>query len=311
MLLSLLVVSLQSGQSEHLRPLDLPSMSLTAVSLLAMFLLLGAEKGGPSFIDRNFGHRFRLWNVSHLKTSHLIQVGTGEGKSVLLGVLATFLAVSGCDVDCASYQEYLSKRDYESFMHVFDAFGVAQMINYGTFQQLAERSINALTRPDKVRRAVSDLIKGSGSADSGSYAPTPRNKILLIDEVDVFFSKDFYGATYNPSAKFNPDALQALQLFIWEKRAQFGESADLKALCEDVKQQDAFSQLVGEHPHLKSLITAAVPQMVEDCQKVLTGVCKPVADSGPLHRLQATGTCRHHAACSLPDTICGHASARG
>lgn len=26
------------------------------------------------------------------------------------------------------------------------------------------------------------------------------NKVLLVDQVDTFFSKDFYGNTYNPGA---------------------------------------------------------------------------------------------------------------
>ncbi len=32
---------------------------------------------------------------------------------------------------------------------------------------------------------------------SKSYS---RPKVLLIDEVDIFFSKDFYGNVYNPKA---------------------------------------------------------------------------------------------------------------
>ena len=168
-----------------------------SVQLLAMFMLLGAEKGGPSWFVK-MGSALGVWSINSLNASHLIQVGTGEGKSVLLGVLSTFLAVMGCEVDCVSYQEYLSRRDYASFVQVFDAFQVSSAITYGTFQELAERSIDANgPLPRKLASALVDqteIPEPVGAAD-------PPNRILLIDEVDVFFSPDFYGATYNPSAK--------------------------------------------------------------------------------------------------------------
>ena len=31
---------------------------------------------------------------------HLVQIGTGEGKSVILGILSTVLALLGCEVSC-------------------------------------------------------------------------------------------------------------------------------------------------------------------------------------------------------------------
>ena len=54
-----------------------------SVQLLAMFLLLGAEQGGPAWYDK-WGDALGLWTIDSLNASHLIQVGTGEGKSVLL-----------------------------------------------------------------------------------------------------------------------------------------------------------------------------------------------------------------------------------
>ena len=43
---------------------------------------------------------------------HMIQVGTGEGKSVLLGVLSCFLAMTGIHVRCACYSKLLSRRNH-------------------------------------------------------------------------------------------------------------------------------------------------------------------------------------------------------
>jgi hypothetical protein len=41
-----------------------------------------------------------------------MQVKTGEGKSVLLGVLSVMLALMGLDVYEACYSAHLSSRDY-------------------------------------------------------------------------------------------------------------------------------------------------------------------------------------------------------
>jgi hypothetical protein len=45
-----------------------------------------------------------------------------------------------------------------------------------------------------------------------------RPQVLLIDEVDVFFSDDFYGKTYNPRATIKHPAISALIDYIWQQR---------------------------------------------------------------------------------------------
>ena len=72
----------------------------------------------------------------------LVQIKTGEGKSVTLAVAAAALALTGCDVKCACYSEYLSSRDYADFEPLFSAFGLAGSISYGTFGGLCEDYIN-------------------------------------------------------------------------------------------------------------------------------------------------------------------------
>jgi len=44
-------------------------------------------------------------------TSKMAQVGTGEGKSVVLAGLSSYLALCGFEVNCVCYSEYLSSRD--------------------------------------------------------------------------------------------------------------------------------------------------------------------------------------------------------
>ncbi|CAF5099922.1 unnamed protein product, partial [Rotaria sp. Silwood1] len=48
--------------------------------------------------------------------NNLVQIGTGEGKSITLGSMACILALLGFDVRCACYSQYLSHRDYTAFV---------------------------------------------------------------------------------------------------------------------------------------------------------------------------------------------------
>lgn len=44
--------------------------------------------------------------------NHLVQVKTGEGKSIILGITSCFLGLLGFFVDCCCYSSYLSQRDF-------------------------------------------------------------------------------------------------------------------------------------------------------------------------------------------------------
>ena len=50
---------------------------------------------------------------------NLVEIGTGEGKSLTLAVASCILALLGFNVSCACYSEYLSRRDYQSFENLF------------------------------------------------------------------------------------------------------------------------------------------------------------------------------------------------
>ncbi|CAF1449615.1 unnamed protein product, partial [Rotaria sp. Silwood1] len=63
-------------------------------------------------------------------------LGTGEGKSITLGSMSCILALLGFDVRCACYSQYLSQRDYQAFVPLFDSLGLLNYIHYGTFNKL-------------------------------------------------------------------------------------------------------------------------------------------------------------------------------
>jgi preprotein translocase subunit SecA len=75
-------------------------------------------------------------------TNQLVEVLTGQGKSLIMAVASATLALLGADCYCACYSEYLSKRDFDDFKSLFQHLGVLEKVHYGTMEQLCESVIN-------------------------------------------------------------------------------------------------------------------------------------------------------------------------
>jgi hypothetical protein len=112
-----------------------------------------------------------------------------------MAATVTVLALLGMDVYCACYSEHLSRRDRANFQELFDQFGVAESVKYGTLEELCEEVIN---EKGNVREAVLEVF----GSNKKPVQVTKRNKpqVLFVDEVDTFFSKEFHGAIYQPVA---------------------------------------------------------------------------------------------------------------
>lgn len=65
-----------------------------------------------------------------------MEIKSGEGKSIILGIMALLLSLLGYEVYCVCYSEYLSRRDFEDFKEMFKAFDVINKIKYGTFSEI-------------------------------------------------------------------------------------------------------------------------------------------------------------------------------
>ena len=65
--------------------------------------------------------------------NNAIQLGTGEGKSVILAVSASIFAILGFDVNIVCYSTYLTRRDSEIFKELFNDIDVENNIKYGTY----------------------------------------------------------------------------------------------------------------------------------------------------------------------------------
>jgi hypothetical protein len=220
---------------------------------LAIFCLLGLEKE-PSLMKKG---KSVYNNAIKLNKSHLIQILTGQGKSITLGILSTTLAILDYDVSCVCYSSYLSKRDWDAFEKVFEHFDVMGAVNYGTFQALCERQLN---KDGNVRADVRSLLEGTAfGAPAGGNG---RKHILLIDEVDVFFSQDFYGNTYSPSATITREQIEVLQRNAWQNRKDSNLQAKLMAM-------PAYKALLALGKDSAPIYAAHIAAMVQDLKRFL------------------------------------------
>jgi hypothetical protein len=182
-----------SGDSIDSTKLLMKPHNIQVMTLLCMF---GCGSSGSSSLQ-----------------SQLMQIRTGEGKSMILGAAAVIFGLLGFQVRCICYSEYLSNRDYELFHDVFRYFGLLGSINYSKITTLSEETTAA---KGNIRGLTLSLMHGNLRCNSGDNQPSSqvadsassrgalkdkKNKgtaeeIMLVDEVDVFFGSEFYGREY-------------------------------------------------------------------------------------------------------------------
>eukprot|EP01133_Synstelium_polycarpum_P020204 gene20204-24226_t len=145
--------------------------------------------------------------------NQLIEIKTGEGKSVTLGVLSTILALIGFNVHSVCYSSYLSKRDYDAFQEIFKLFEIEEKVTYSDIDTLCNSQI---TNTGDTRQLTKEFV--NNMLTTPNTKPVQSKGILLIDEVDVFFSENFYGRTYSPATQIECPSLIRLIKFIWSNR---------------------------------------------------------------------------------------------
>jgi hypothetical protein len=66
----------------------------------------------------------------------LAQIPPGEGKSLVLACINTYLALVGFKIRCLCYNRYLTNRHYSSFKDVYEKLGLERQIKYVTIEDL-------------------------------------------------------------------------------------------------------------------------------------------------------------------------------
>jgi hypothetical protein len=194
--------------------------------------------------------------ISDDLVNNLVEVGTGEGKSVVMAITACVFALTGVDVNCSCYSEVLSTRDKSDFASVFRALGIENRIEYGTFNKLCEQLLN---QQCNVREKVREMIANNQSTLTAvDTASRLRPKILLIDEVDVFLSDKYYGGVYIPSVYLKDPSIKALIDSIWQNKT-------LRSL-NSVKALPAYQACATKYSHWIFLFDEAIKDMLAALQ---------------------------------------------
>ncbi|KAL4496498.1 hypothetical protein ABPG72_014728 [Tetrahymena utriculariae] len=210
----------------------------TSAQLAAIFRLLG------------IGYSKRY---DQIQPNGLAQVLTGEGKSVILAVLSSFYALCGFQVKCACYSNQLSTRDYEDFSSLFEKLKLKDFIFYGTFNKVCEQILN--DRGD-IREQISNFIQFDKIQFKN--ASDLNKQVLLIDEVDVFFSKEFFGNNYDIVAPIQDETIEKLLDKIWSEKVKPNFS------FKSISESDQFKQCLAKFPKWSELIQEQVKIIVHD-----------------------------------------------
>jgi hypothetical protein len=222
--------------------------------VIAIFRLLG--------IGYEKKDKIPLLGITYSKTisddlvNNLVEVGTGEGKSVVMAITACVFALTGVDVNCSCYSEVLSTQDKNDFASVFRALGIENRIEYGTFNKLCEELLNQQCNVrEKVREMIVNNQRTLTAVDTASRL---RPKILLIDEVDVFLSDKYYGGVYIPSVYLKDPSIKALIDSIWQNKT-------LRSL-NSVKALPAYQTCATKYSHWIFLFDEAIKDMLAALQ---------------------------------------------
>ncbi|KAL9692209.1 hypothetical protein quinque_015751, partial [Culex quinquefasciatus] len=171
------------------------------IQILCVLRLLGADSGEKGV------------------SKHLAQVLTGQGKSLVLALIAAVLALTGHQVQLVCYNDYLVKRDAKDFADLYDILEIEDAVKYNTYREMA----NAMIAPEVngnrmcLRKFVDDLIlpEPGNTRPEKPKAQVQDHSVLLMDEVDVFFTKEYYGTEYCPITIPVVPGLCAIQAEIW------------------------------------------------------------------------------------------------
>jgi hypothetical protein len=165
----------------------------------------------------NFQHKeYRLFE------NHFVEILTGEGKSIALGVTSIMLAMMDCDVVCVCYSTYLSTRDFVAFKSLFKAFGVLEYIKYSTVKD----ACNELYNKGGDTRTLSEEVAWRKPTETRRTSKDgDRAQVLLIDEVDVFFKDDFYGETYNAVTSLRHEIIPDLLKYVLANRENLSSTS--------------------------------------------------------------------------------------
>ena len=233
-----------------------------ATQILAIMILFGlTEKQGMKNLKPN-----------------LIEVKTGEGKSLILAVAACILGLLGIDVYCVCYGELLTKRDYREFSELFIKLGVSKKVTYGMYDNICYKLINQVF---DLRHNVLDMIcYTSNYVHESARAPRRKNHwiwdvkntVLLVDEVDVFFDQRYFGSNYRRVVKLKHECISRILDQVWKLYKTGGFHTKENVVIEKDDKEDIDTKVRGMNMEI-----IKNSKTYSECQNIF-GFWMPVID---------------------------------
>ena len=209
------------------------------VQMISIFMLLSFNKPSKHFENQ------------------LIEIRTGEGKSITLGVCAIIFALMGYQADVVCYSKILSSRDENDFRNLFDQFGVTSRIKYYTIDNLCENIIN---EGEKLRDTVNNFLinKQSEKKDNKQQQPN-RPRVCLIDEADEFTSKLFLGKSYTPISIIQDEDFFGIAELVWTRR-----HSNQRLSLFDIRKENAYKALITKYPNITFIFDLQIQELLND-----------------------------------------------
>ncbi|KAL1276653.1 hypothetical protein QQF64_036276 [Cirrhinus molitorella] len=120
-----------------------------------------------------------------------LEIGTGEGKSCILAMFATILAIRGTKVDIVTSSPVLARRDQEEWKRFFEMFGVTSSVVPPRYSSAYSPEEQEKHLKDAYRQQIVYGTVGAFAADTlkqefekRTTRDTRQFELVIVDEVD-------------------------------------------------------------------------------------------------------------------------------
>lgn len=141
------------------------------------------------------------------------------------------------------------------------------MISYGPFSEHCESVFNEADKHNFKEVTKKVLLNEKLSKMQLEYLDRLNkllkresrvNRILVIDEVDVFFDEHYFGQLYTPGVAIDAPEVKKLMQYIWANHND-------KKLNKMTFQSAEYQALIDLYPHLTELLKNQVESMIHAC----------------------------------------------
>ncbi|KAF7706856.1 hypothetical protein HF521_020110 [Silurus meridionalis] len=127
---------------------------------------------------------------SRSNTGCLLEIGTGEGKSCILAMLATIHAIRGVKVDIVTSSPVLARRDLEEWSELYKMFGITSSAVPPMMNDVSSEKQDEMTQEAYKQQIIYSTV-GTFAADTlkqefekKTTRGDRRFEMVLVDEVD-------------------------------------------------------------------------------------------------------------------------------